>query len=87
MGYKIVYGKQKIRKFSFKKCIILSCCALSAAMLLWPGGRSLLQELLLPGDAQVTASALETLVLELEQGGSMADAVTAFCQEVVAGAR
>lgn len=87
MGYKIVYGKRERKKLPVKKYIILSSFVIVTAMMLWPTGRRVLQDSLLPGDAQVTASALETLVFELEQGGGVEKAVTAFCQEIIAGGK
>ena len=41
---------------------------------------------LLPGDAAVTASALNTLVNDVKAGHNLADAVTAFCLEIVQNA-
>lgn len=42
---------------------------------------------ILPGDPQVTASALEKLIEQLSEGAAFSEAVTVFCREVVAGAR
>ena len=53
-------------------------------------GRVLLQnwvqEFLLPGDPAVTAAALENMVDNIKDGNSIAEAVTAFCREIVENA-
>lgn len=42
------------------------------------------QNLLLPGDAAVTAAALESLAKNLQQGESLMDAITVFCRNIIA---
>ncbi len=48
-----------------------------------PQMRAWAVEALLPGDPEVTLSALDTMLTELKAGVELRDAVTAFCQEIV----
>ena len=43
-----------------------------------------IEKLLLPGDSAVTAAALEGLAVNLHQGQSLMDAITEFCQNILA---
>ena len=87
MGYRIVYGKQEKKIISPKKTGLIVTGIAVTALLLWPTGRSAVRELILPGDADVTAAALQNLVSELGEGQEFGEAVTAFCQEIIAGDR
>ena len=53
----------------------------------WPRGKAVLQELLLPGDAAVTAAALEDLAAELSNGEEISDALESFCRKVIHGSQ
>lgn len=85
MGYRIVYGKQEKKIISPKKIGLIISAILVFAMLLWPSGRNAVRNLILPGDADVTAAALQKLVSELGEGQSIGEAVTVFCQQIIAG--
>lgn len=85
MGYRIVYEKREKRKLPIKKIMIFVLGAVTAAVLLWPASRNRLREWMLPGDAEVTAEALQGLVSDLGDGESLGDAVTAFCKEIIDG--
>jgi hypothetical protein len=50
-----------------------------------PQGRLWLRDLLLPGDEEITASALEGMVSDLRAGEPVREAVEAFCREILAG--
>lgn len=87
MHYRIVYGKDK-RRFPMltkrQKVMITTaavCIAMTAVCLLWG------TQWLLPGDPQVSGAALENMADSLQNGESLADAVVAFCQEIVANAQ
>ena len=54
--------------------------------LLWKDGGDLLREILLPGNGESTAKALEELISQLHEVAAFGDAVTAFCREIIAGA-
>lgn len=87
MHYRIVYGKEKRhfpRLTKRQKTLIATgavCAALAVVCLLFG------TQWLLPGDPQVSSAALENMVDALRSGESLADAVTAFCQEIVANAK
>lgn len=85
MGYRIVYGEQRKRTLPIRRFFLGAICVLIAALLIWPAGRNALQQIFLPGDADVTASALRNLTEDLHDGVAIGDAVTAFCQEIIAG--
>lgn len=57
---------------------ILGCTAYSY--------KDAMQDFLLPGDAKVTAAALEALADDIRKGESFEEAVTAFCVEIVENA-
>lgn len=54
--------------------------------LFWQEGRAVLQEWLFPGDAAVTAGALEDLTANLQNGYTVSAALERFCRTVMDGA-
>lgn len=52
--------------------------------LFWPDGTSMLRQILLPGNEEVTARAVTVLVEDLRAGEPVGDAVRAFCGEIIA---
>lgn len=93
MGYRVEYEPMEKRKVEEKKSRRVP--ALTAAFLLfffllvhafWPRGREVLGEILWPGDAAVTAAALEQFAQELRMGQPLGDAVEGFCREIIADA-
>lgn len=50
-------------------------------------GLTWVRDVLLPGDPAITAAALENMVDNMKSGISIGDAVTAFCQEILANAQ
>ena len=92
MAYRITYGEGSIQKQSVKltkirwKPILLGICVSALALtLVIPGGRIWLRDLILPGDEEVTAVALEDLAQNLGNGVSLEEAVDAFCYEIIHG--
>lgn len=93
MIYRIEYTnglatKKSARNISIKpKPILISAAIVAvAALLLWPDGRMLIRDLLLPGDEAATAAALTGLVNDLKDGQSIGTAVEVFCREIIADA-
>lgn len=94
MSYRIVYGEEPV--FKQKKirtgriaaytavCLILFA---SLTLKFWPSGAELLQEVFLPGDAEVTRHALSNMAENLRAGEAIGDAVAVFCREIVDGAK
>lgn len=92
MGYRITYEngvirKQilRIRRFRWKRWGVGGITAVLALMLMLPDGRLWIRDLLLPGDEEVTAVALENMVSDLRSGEPVGEAVEAFCKEIIAG--
>ena len=90
MGYRIEYdgiGIQKRRgEIKWRGWITLVCVLLLVvgAITVKTVGLQWVQEVLLPGDPDVTAAALEGLVDDLRQGDALGQAIRAFCEEIIA---
>ncbi len=99
MGYQISYEKEQIKKSKkqekkvrmkiqprWRKGIGLLLPVLLALCCLIPQFRSWLFQLLLPGDASVTAQALEDMLVAVEQGTPFREAMSTFCKDIIGGA-
>lgn len=94
MGYSIQYGKEMIKiqhpsKMSYKSKFLVTCLLISCIIIVFlslTGGIDCMKQYILPGDADVTKAALNTLVSNLKNGEPIDGAVTAFCQEIYANA-
>ena len=91
MAYKIQYNPEenirypKIRK---RKPVRWKRWFLSAAILaaiLWVRQRGM-PDFLILGDPEVTTAAVGNMIVNLQQGSSVNDAVTVFCREILHGA-
>lgn len=95
MAYRIDYsadGKRyrKIRRPlppSAYKTIFMVAALIIGAVMIKIYGLNWVREILLPGDPDVTAAALENMTEGLKNGDSLLEAVTAFCREIVANAQ
>jgi hypothetical protein len=92
MAYRITYGdgniqKQSVRtrKIKWKPILVGISVSALAVTLFIPAGRLWLRDMILPGDEQITAGALEDLAEDLGNGVSLGDAVDAFCYEIIHG--
>ena len=90
MAYKIEYGSGGAEKKALQPCkrrlpltVGVLCVFLLMTLLCWPKGRTALREVVLPGDAEVTADALQGLASDLRAGEGVSNAVTAFCQQII----
>lgn len=90
MSYRIDYQPlKKMRGMEKRTAPGASLLALGVLVMilltgaLWPRGREVLGELLIPGEAAVTVSALENLTEDLCSGESLRDAVAEFCMQVM----
>ena len=94
MAYRVVYGslgEEKRGKSTRRRVralwpIGLVLFLVVLAGLIHGGVLPWVRDVLLPGDSAVTAAALENMVRALLEGASVPDAVTAFCQEILANA-
>jgi hypothetical protein len=92
MAYRITYSEGSIskqtvasRKINRKPILIGIFAGVLALTLVIPAGRLWLRDLLLPGDEDITAGALEALAEDLGDGVSLGEAVDAFCYEIIHG--
>ena len=69
-----------IKTTLFVVAVIAGAVAIKTIGLTW------VRDILLPGDPEVTAAALQNMTDGLRSGDSLLDAVTAFCREIVANA-
>lgn len=91
MGYHIQYEKTIVKtpvntaifgnkiKLTFVMILLISTILGYAAY----SYKDILQEYILPGDAAVTVSALDTLIDDIRAGESLKDSITAFCLEII----
>ena len=93
MGYRVEYQPVKKVRGAEKRTVWVP--ALTGLFLLlflllvnstWPRGAEVLQGLIFPGDASVTAAALEELTVELRAGEELASAFETFCRTVIENA-
>lgn len=95
MGYCMVYDSDKkqreSRSGSGTRILLMTIGFLMAFVMtvnrLWPAGRTLLQNVLLPGDSEVSGQALSELTENLREGLSVAEAVEAFCRDILENAQ
>lgn len=92
MAYQIQYGKpskkerlaciQNPKKLKIGLYITVFLILLSIGLL----GRLGKLDFLIPGDKQITKEAFHAMVEEVREGESVKEAITAFCEEILAGA-
>lgn len=94
MGYRVEYQPiKKVRNAEKRKAglpALVGMCLLLFLILVnsvWPRGSEVLQRLIFPGDAAVTAAALEELATELHAGEELLSAVETFCRKVIQNAQ
>ena len=91
MAYRVVYGSLgeekrtsragKKRKTFLALAMVLGMLVL--ATLFHAGVLPWVQDVLLPGDSAVTAAALENMVSAILGGTGFAEAIEAFCREII----
>ena len=92
MSYQIVYGPQKrpikkSNKQSLRTGIITGILLIAVlAALKITGYSHMIRQIILPGDAEVTASAFQNMTDALKNGNGLPQAITAFCETVIKGA-
>lgn len=93
MAYCIHYGPvktkdgKKERRSGRLPLLLFSFTVLLAIGISVSGIGSTIRNFLLPGDAEVTQAALQTMVEDLGDGKPLWDTVTAFCQEILENAK
>ena len=91
MGYHIQYGKTIMRTeqatpiFKSKTKLTIIAILLVSTILGYTAYsyKDAVKEYILPGDARITASALDELVNNIRAGESIKDSVTAFCLDII----
>ena len=88
MSYKISYTPEdtkryplmrKRKPFPWLKCVTVIFVIAAA---LWVKKQDI-PEFLIPGDPDITKSAVQTMVSEVREGESLEDAVFVFCKEIL----
>ena len=92
MAYRIDYGSsgepEKIFDTRKKRKLIwpVACiCTILLLGLLYPR-KEFLEQLLIPGDPQITKEAAKGLIADLRAGEGIGDSLQAFCMEIIADA-
>lgn len=92
MSYQIIYGPQKrpiktSNKRSLRTGVIagIFLIAILAALKI-TGYSNMIQKIILPGDAEVTANAFQNMTNALKNGNGLPQAITTFCETVIEGA-
>lgn len=91
MGYRIDYGSQgqsRGKSDSVGSPFGIMTAAwflifLLAVGFFWEDGRLFLQRILIPGEPEVTLTAMETLARDLASGASLRTAAGAFCTTIL----
>ena len=93
MAYRVDYGPSPEKGpslFERNRIRILTAVFLLlfilAVKLLWPDGTAVLCNVLLPGEASATQTALSSLVDNLRSGEGVSEALSAFCKEIISDA-
>ena len=91
MAYRIRYGQALIKKriifgnkirFS-KQYIIPFCCFLVLCGGIVIAKSKVVQDFFLPGNPDVTRTAISGFVTDLKDGETMKEAITTFCREII----
>lgn len=91
MGYIIEYDsfekRYEVRRtYPFRFGLLLAAAValfLFLSFQFWPKGSAFLRAALIPGEEAVTVQAFENLTQDLKAGAPMAEALEAFCVEVI----
>lgn len=92
MGYKIQYEPELDHKYYIPKAkslnrmwFIWGCTVLGVLIMgMIPTVRGWLWEFMIPGDARITTTAFRDMITDMREGMNLTDAVTVFCQEILA---
>ena len=90
MGYRVEYQPIKktpgaLKKTSRAPAMTAVCRRLFLLVVnsIWPRGKEVLRDVLIPGDAAGTMAALEDFALELRAGEELPSAFETFCRNVI----
>lgn len=90
MGYQVSYdmisapSERRSKRWTGIAALVVICVLLISAVSFKTAALPWIKNFLIPGDPEVTAAALDAFVDDLQDGMSFADAVTAFCQTIIA---
>ena len=95
MGYTIRYenkgdkiiSRSSNKRFRYTWLIVLSGIILMSIALTKSTDPETIKEWLIPGNPMVTKAAFSLMIDELREGESFTDAVTTFCNEIIAGGK
>ena len=91
MGYMVYYGKECEAEHNWKKrsnrnrkrrmvAVVIICAALLAAVM---GKKDVIQNMLIPGNPEVTKAAFAQFSDDIRNGEHFDVAVAAFCREII----
>ena len=95
MAYRIDYSSGSLQRKTVHrkplvptiKTILFILALIVGAVTVKVVGFTWVRDVLLPGNPAVTATALQNMTDNLRSGDSLLDAITTFCQEIVAHAQ
>lgn len=89
MSYRIEYDCPGNLHSPKKHTNLMRCIAgffllfLLLTQLFWPAGAQKLRQVFFPWDEEVTAKAFSGLVISVQQGDELSNAVSVFCREII----
>lgn len=89
MSYSIEYDPEKNKLYPQKserkhKWLIIALVAMISLFFLQKiDSKHVLKSFLIPGDPEITSAAFSSMVEDIREGDTVANAVTAFCLEII----
>ena len=77
--YNKVSGKGSLIGLFLMVCLVLFC-------VFWESAKSVLMDLVIPGDTAVTVAAFEHMTEKLKAGEGVIESFRSFCREILTGA-
>lgn len=74
-----VSGKGSLVGLFLMACLVLCC-------IFWESTKSVLVDLLIPGDEAVTVAAFENMAVRLKSGEGIIESFRSFCHDILTGA-
>lgn len=94
MGYSIQYGadshvetawKRKAGR-KYRRYLMVFAVFVTAAIFAFSGGKKGLEDMLIPGNPEVTKAAFSQLADDLREGNPLKEALVTFCREIIGDA-
>ena len=89
MGYRVEYMPiRKVRNMKIRTCRVpvltglFFCLFLFLVFSYWPRGAEIIQDLVIPGDPDITIAFVETFADQIQNGEPFSEALAAFCHNM-----